>query len=57
MPRMGRPKLEHPKLKTVGVRVTSDEYRVIKEYATKHNMTMTEMVLKGIRNLMQTLET
>ena len=57
MPRMGRPKLEHPKLKTVGVRVTCDEYRVIKEYATRHNMTMTEMVLKGVRYLIQASET
>ena len=52
MAKMGRPKAEDPREKSIGVRVTNDEYRVIKEYASEHKMTITEAVLTGIRNLM-----
>lgn len=52
MAKMGRPKTEDPRKKSIGVRVTNDEYKVIKEYASKHDMTITETVLKGIRHVM-----
>lgn len=57
MARMGRPKVDEPKTKTIGIRVTHNEYRVLKEYALKHDMTMTEMMLKGARRLIRVPET
>ena len=52
MAKMGRPKVEDPRKKAIGVRVTNDEYKAIKEFAARRNMTITEAVLKGLRNLM-----
>jgi len=53
MAKMGRPKTDDPREKSLGVRVTNDEYKVIKEYATKHDMTITETLLKGVKELMK----
>ena len=53
MAKMGRPKTDDPREKSLGVRVTNDEYKVIKEYATKHDMTITETLLKGVEELMK----
>ncbi len=52
MARMGRPKVEDPRKKAIGVRLTNDEYKAVKEYARRSNMTITEAVLKGLRILM-----
>ena len=53
MAKMGRPKTDDPRQKSLGVRVTNDEYKVIKEYATTHDMTITETLLKGVKELMR----
>lgn len=53
MAKMGRPKTDDPREKSLGVRVTNDEYKVIKEYATEHDMTITETLLKGVEELMK----
>ena len=53
MAKMGRPKVDDPKKIALGVRVTNDEYKVIKEYAKEHNMTITEMLLKGVREIIK----
>ena len=50
---MERPKTDDPREKSLGVRVTDDEYKAIKEYATKHDMTITETLLKGVKELMK----
>ncbi len=50
MAKMGRPKEENPRVKTIGIRLTNDEYTCIKEYASTHNTTITQTVLKGIRD-------
>ena len=51
MAKMGRPKVEDPRKKSIGVRLTNDEYKAIKEYVAKRNMTITEAVLEGLRNV------
>lgn len=53
MAKMGRPKVDDPKKIALGVRVTNDEYKVIKEYAKEHDMTITEMLLKGVREIIK----
>ena len=51
MAKMGRPKVEDPRKRSIGVRLTNGEYKTIKEYAASRNLTITETVLLGIRNL------
>lgn len=51
MAKMGRPKSESPKLKTVGIRLSDEEYAELKKYASTHNLTITEALLKGMRLL------
>lgn len=48
MAKMGRPKAEEVKDKSINMRVTSAEYHKIKEYAQSHNLTITQVVQKGI---------
>ncbi|MGB4660726.1 MAG: CopG family transcriptional regulator [Mobilitalea sp.] len=52
MAKMGRPKSDEPKLKTVGVRLSEEDYIRLKEYALKHDMTMTEVMQEGMRKLL-----
>lgn len=54
MAKMGRPKLDAPKLKSVGIRLTDEEYEKLMEYASAHNQTITEVLLKGMRLLLKT---
>ena len=51
MAKMGRPKVEDPRKRSIGVRLTNDEYKTIKEYAASRNLTITETVLTAIRVL------
>ena len=53
MAKRGRPKKEEPKEKFLGIRVTNDEYNVIRKYASEHDMTITETLLQGARELIQ----
>lgn len=53
MAKMGRPKSESPKLKSVGVRLTEKEHAELTKYASNHNLTITDAVLKGIRLLLK----
>lgn len=53
MAKMGRPKAEQPKLKTISVRVTMPEFEKLREYASRHNLTITQAVQKGIDMLYQ----
>lgn len=54
MAKMGRPKAEEVKEKTITLRVTPTEYQRIKEYAQAHNLTITKVLLKGVDKLMDT---
>lgn len=51
MAKMGRPRVEEVKDKTITMRVTPAEYKKIKEYAQTHNLTITQVVQKGIEKL------
>lgn len=51
MAKMGRPKIDTPKLKMVGVRLTDKEHEKLKKYAARHNQTITETLLAGIESL------
>jgi hypothetical protein len=52
MGKMGRPKVVSPRLKSVGVRLTEEEYNKLKKYASEHNLTITELILQGIQLLL-----
>lgn len=46
--KMGRPKLDKIKDKIVTVRMSDEEYERLKAYAETHNMTVTELIKKGV---------
>ena len=48
MPRTGRPKTESPKQRSLSLRVNDAEYEKLKDYAARHNMTITQVLQKGI---------
>jgi len=48
MAKMGRPKVEEVKDKTITMRVTPAEYEIIKKYAQSHNLTITQVMQKGV---------
>ena len=48
MAKIGRPKADVTKEKIVSVRMKPEDYKKLKEYANSSNMTVTEVVQKGI---------
>lgn len=46
--KIGRPKSENPKDITVKGRIDAETNERLKEYCEKHNMTITEVIRKGI---------
>lgn len=54
MAKMGRPKAESPKKKNVSFRMTEVEYGKLMKYAEKHNLTITEVLHKGVHLLYET---
>ena len=44
MKKMGRPKLDNPRNRTLSFRVREDVYARIHEYVAKHDLTITELV-------------
>lgn len=53
MAKKGRPKSECPKQRSLGIRVTEQEYKELKTYASKYNLTITEMLKKGLELFME----
>jgi len=53
MAKMGRPKVEHPKQKTVGIRLSDDNYQKLMEYNEAHNTTITETMSKAFELLLE----
>ena len=47
MPRTGRPKSDSPKQRSLSLRVDDAEYEKLKDYAAKHDMTITQVLQKG----------
>ncbi len=54
MKKMGRPKSDAPKDKSLSLRVTDEEYEKLKEYAVNHEMTITQALQKGVELLYET---
>ena len=52
MAKMGRPKSDSPKLKSIGIRLLDEDYEKLREYASAHHLTITQTVLKGIKLLL-----
>ena len=48
MAKMGRPKSENAKKKTLSIRVEDALYERICNYAEQHQLTVTEVVLQGL---------
>ena len=47
--KVGHPFSDNPKKSPVTIRLTSDDYSRLKEYADKHSMTMTQVIMEGIQ--------
>lgn len=54
MAKMGRPKSDVVKDKILTMRVTPKEYELIKQYALSHNLTITQLLQQGVRQIMST---
>ena len=50
MAKIGRPKSENVKKKVLSIRVEDSMYKCICDYARKHKMTVTEVVLQGLED-------
>lgn len=44
----GRPKSSNPKNSLIGLKLTEEEAAKLREYASKHDMTITQVLQKGI---------
>ncbi|MDO5294524.1 MAG: hypothetical protein Q4F05_17455 [bacterium] len=53
----GRPQSENPKQSVLGVRVTAEEHDRIKQYASRHHQTISQVVLEGLQLLYNIEET
>ncbi len=51
MAKMGRPKAENPKQKSIGIRMSEEERQKLLQYASKHDMTITEVVQEAVNRL------
>lgn len=48
MTKMGRPKSDNVKKKVISIRVSDQLYSQLLAYAEKHNLTTTDVVLRGV---------
>ncbi|MGI6502257.1 MAG: CopG family transcriptional regulator [Anaerostipes sp.] len=53
----GRPQSDNPKQSVLGVRVTAEEHERIKQYASLHHQTISQVVLEGLELLYNIEET
>lgn len=51
MAKMGRPRLENPRSERIFIRLTKDEHTDITEYASNHNLTITQTLVRGFNKL------
>ena len=56
MAKTGRPKSDNVKKKVLSIRVEDSMYKRICDYARKHKMTVTEVVLQGLDKVLSGLE-
>ena len=48
MARTGRPKSDNPKKTLIGLKLTEEEAARLKGYASKHDMTITQVLHRGV---------
>ena len=53
MAKMGRPKKDETKDNAIGIRLSNDCYTKLKEYAAKHELTITQVVQRALEKLFQ----
>lgn len=53
MARTGRPRSDNPKHRIISMRMNDREYREVREFASKHNLTVSETLLQGFIRLKQ----
>ena len=46
--KVGHPFSDNPKKSPVTIRLTSDDYSRLEEYADKHSVTMTQVIMEGL---------
>ena len=51
MPRNGRPPSENPRTVRLFARIAEEENEFIEQYATSHNLTKTQVIVKGLECL------
>lgn len=51
MARTGRPKSDNPRKNGVFIRLTRDEHEGLKKYASRHNLTITQVLVNGFKEL------
>lgn len=51
MAKMGRPKIENPKVNKISVRLSDEEHEKLIEFAKEHSMTKAETFKKGLELL------
>lgn len=56
MAKMGRPKSENPRVKSIGIRMLDEEREKLLQYASEHNKTITEVVLEAVHKLYEAEE-
>lgn len=53
MKRTGRPKSDNPKKETVALRLTQEERKELEEYAATHNMSITQVLKAGVKEVLK----
>lgn len=51
MAKMGRPKIDNPKQKSIGIRMSEEEREKLLQYALEHDKTITEVVQEAVNRL------
>lgn len=51
MAKMGRPKIDNPKQKSIGIRMSDEEREKLLQYASEHDKTITEVVQEAVNKL------
>lgn len=51
MAKMGRPKIDKPKQKSIGIRMSEEEREKLLRYASEHDKTITEVVQEAVNRL------
>ena len=51
MAKVGRPKIENPKVNKISVRLSNEEHEKLIEFAKEHSMTKAEVFKKGLEIL------